>query len=36
MADECPHENISVNQVWKDGKCVSSEIICDDCGEKLK
>jgi len=36
MAEACKHENVSVDQVWKDGKCVESSIRCDDCGAQLK
>jgi len=31
----CPHENISVNMIMKDGVVISSETVCDDCGARL-
>lgn len=36
MAESCPHENISVDQAWKNGECVESHIRCDDCNTQLK
>jgi hypothetical protein len=27
----CPHENITVTQVWTMGAVMESEVVCDDC-----
>lgn len=35
MTKECPHENISVNMVYENGKRKSSETVCDDCKQRL-
>lgn len=35
MAEQCPHDNFSVTQVWRNGECVESHVRCDDCGAAL-
>lgn len=36
MAEQCEHENVTVDQVYESGKCVESHIRCDDCNTQLR